>query len=368
MVLRPNCPFKSTRLLREISRSFQSSSKSLGILQHEWLIEGKVVADGHPARNSSIQGTVIFLHGLLGNSKNLRNPAKRLTVHNPQLSALLLDIRGHGETARKSVDSSFHPPHSITACSADVLETLKYHRLTGQSYSPLGIIGHSLGMVWIHENSKNALIIILDPIFQIGGRVALQYLHDTIFSKPQFGNIHDTVHSPKHTWILDSVPGVAHGGVTKVIAAVAALNMPVASKKQLVESLLSMGIDQTIASWMTTNLKEASGGMYEFSFDLEIAKDILRDFSNHDLFHVLSECLSGTENQAQGMKNKVFMVQAGKNESWTPDVVKRMQDMEKLFSRFQRIVLPKAGHWVHVDDIDGLMSAVNSNFHQECLK
>lgn len=198
--------------------------------------------------------------------------------------------------------------------------------------------------------------------YNLGGRVALQFLHDTLFKQPSIRDDtpNNVVYPPKQTWILDSVPGTAHSGVTKVINAVASLKMPIASKKELVIALLNMDIDQAIASWMTTNLKETHGG-YEFSFDLTIAQEILQNFSRHDLFQVLVESLS----MAQHQGCEIYLVQAEKNESWTPPILNRMDEIQKLYCKnFQRILLPNAGHWVHVDDLNGLMTAIQSRFHQ----
>jgi len=351
----------------EIRRGFVSATrKNLGILQYEWMIQGKVVSE-HTTVNHhpSVQKTVIFLHGLLGNSKNLRNPAKRLTSEYPHLSALLIDLRGHGETARfnstahantssSSPSPHFLPPHTIRSCSSDILETLKYLSLTGPQFSPIAIIGHSLG-----------------------GRVALQYLHDTLFVSPKSShkaagkeesNLH--VYPPKQTWILDSVPGMVHSGVSKVIHAVSTIPMPISSKKALVTSLLQMGMDPTIANWMTTNLKESSTtqGMYDFTFDLQIAQNILHDFSHHDLFQVLIESLSQIQQQQHHLhddiqNHQVYLIQAGKNDSWTPPIIQQMDKIQQLYPRhFQRVILPKAGHWVHVDDLNGLMNIIQSQF------
>jgi hypothetical protein len=175
----------------------------------------------------------------------------------------------------------------------------------------------------------------------LGGRVALQFLHDTLFRQTKEKDVHGDliITPPRQTWILDSVPGIAHASVTKLLHAVAALNMPIASKKELVSSLLNMGIDQTIASWMTTNLKETPRG-YDFSFDLTIAQEILRDFSRHDLFQVLKESLSEAEHRG----SQINLVQAGKNDSWTPSIVQRMDDIQQLHPKH----CPRRQRWLQL--------------------
>ena len=60
----------------------------------------------------------------------------------------------------------------------------------------------------------------------------------------------------------------------------------------------------------------------------------------------------------------VQLVMAGKNESWTETILSELETIQPLqpsrssrplSSSFKMHKLDKAGHWVHVDDLDGLM-------------
>ena len=250
------------------------------------------------------------------------------------MSALMLDLRGHGRSSSSSsCESSFSSPHSISSCANDVMDTLASLKLTGGERSPMAVVGHSLG-----------------------GRCALQYLHAFTSSA-----VHpNDVHPPRHVWLLDTVPGNAHESVAQVVRAISSVPMPVESKKELVSILVrDKGLDQAIASWMTTNLRRSKANDnagFEYTFDLDIAQAILNDFPNQDFIRLLSECTSNTSH------TKIHLVMGGKNEAWTENVVKDLQrvksgalDTEAL----QLIPLENAGHWFHVDDLDGLMASIN---------
>ena len=47
---------------------------------------------------------------------------------------------------------------------------------------------------------------------------------------------------------------------------------------------------------------------------------------------------------------------AGKNKEWSQEVVNKLEGIPRdPAERFQMHRLEKAGHWVHVDDLDGLL-------------
>eukprot|EP00566_Odontella_aurita_P017511 CAMPEP_0113554394 /NCGR_PEP_ID=MMETSP0015_2-20120614/16125_1 /TAXON_ID=2838 /ORGANISM="Odontella" /LENGTH=260 /DNA_ID=CAMNT_0000455531 /DNA_START=125 /DNA_END=904 /DNA_ORIENTATION=+ /assembly_acc=CAM_ASM_000160 len=230
-------------------RAFSSASSSSSVLHHEWVVGGKIVKAGEEPADQSRQDTVLFLHGLLGAGKNLRAPAKKLTERHPHLSALLLDLRGHGSTSANGTlgGEIAAGPHSFDACVGDIVRTLHSLGLVdggaeggeGSRRSPVGVVGHSFG-----------------------GRIALEYLHALLHSRPSRPSSLSVpfVRPPRSTWLLDTVPGRAHGSVAGVVEAVSSVSMPVKSKKVLVEELTQRkGVDPAIAMWMTTNLAPARG-------------------------------------------------------------------------------------------------------------
>lgn len=325
---------------------------------------------------------IIFLHGLLGNSKNLRTPAKRLTSALPDYAALLLDLRGHGNSNNGNSHADHRRPHDFANCVEDVYETLLPMGLVGRD-SPYAICGHSLG-----------------------GRIALEYAH-AIYRTTSVDatrvNEEDEdstrLRMPKQTWILDSVPGIADKSVHGVLRAISSLSMDgtttIPSRKCVVDALTSEphGLDLSLARWIATNLRDARSGTgggggrssspshLEWAFDLDVANELIRNFADQDFVRMIRDVTSGSSASASASSSPrsdddedaipstdVHLVMAGRNESWTDDIVSELESIPSFIpesssplapspsSSFRMHKLDKAGHWVHVDDLDGLLT------------
>lgn len=338
-------PLNTRSCRRAISNISSNQGAVTRLLHHEWIIDGKIIprsASAHVGQDD--RRTVIFLHGLLGSGKNLRNPAKRLTQQFPNLKALLLDLRGHGQSSNGSMSNKHmpgdHEQHTIFNCAQDIVETTKKLNLTGQNHSPIGIIGHSFG-----------------------GRCALQYVHTLKNNSYSEDNNNNSISPPRCTWLLDTVPGKAHASVSNVIQALTNIEISkIKSKQELVKVLtFEQNIDKNIANWMTTNVQKLEDGRFEFMFDLETAKGVLEDFPKQDFMKMIDYCTSIESRSIHNHDEKVYLVMAGKNNAWTDDIV---TDLESLAQKqnLELVTLPKAGHWVHVDDLDGLMNAMGKCF------
>jgi hypothetical protein len=317
------------------------------------------------------------------------------------ISALLMDLRGHGQSSHhfsERRDQTFHtfgtndavplfdpPPANysnttIQNCAEDVIHTLYKLNLVGDD-SPKGIVGHSFG-----------------------GRCALAYLHHLLLVANDTNMDHCStttsnhvyLHPPQDCWILDSCPGKKiHPSVMRVIEAVSSIKMPIKSKQELVHYLTkTKNIDASIAAWMTTNLKKSNVGVvaeaatttatttaaaeqpgYHFMFDLNVIQDIVRDFPRQDMIQMLQECtrvqrcfvVSDTR-----MMGNIHMVIASKNDSWTPDILEpldnimmhqqQQQDDDDNCNPYMHLNLLQldAGHWVHVDALDELVAVMSS--------
>ena len=352
------CRIARARIRHRPTRCFSSST---GILHHEWITGGKITKEP-PERQ---HGTVLFLHGLLGSGKNLRMPAKRLTQAHPHLTALMLDLRGHGTTSALNTlgiqkDSRVH---TLQSCADDVIHTVRQLGLFGPVDSPVGVVGHSFG-----------------------GRTALQYVHTLLHPDgSSFDSVHhqedDDIHPPYATFILDAVPGQAHGSVAKVVDTVSTVPMPIGSKKELVSQLVgTYGVDEPTALWMTTNLikspaqPDGSGG-FVWTFDLDVIRQILEDFPQQDFMELTRDVGARYVNHPDGIgsagrKSRLSVVMAGQNEAWTPSLVEEMETTlrEKSLPSHDPFLtmhtLPDAGHNVHVDDLDGLMRLLEEGFRQ----
>mmetsp|Transcript_17556 Transcript_17556/g.24398 ORF Transcript_17556/g.24398 Transcript_17556/m.24398 type:complete len:342 (+) Transcript_17556:150-1175(+) len=284
-----------------------SSTPYNNILHYEWIAEGKVQKDPTP----SASGLVLFLHGLLGNGKNLRTMIKKTTELNPHLQALVLDLRGHGLSGPQQL------PHTFMECSKDVERTLDTLR-KAQPLPPLKtVIGHS----W-------------------GGRIALQFAYNMTQKKYN-------LQPPPRTWLLDTVPGVAHSSVHHVLDAIKSIQLDLSiekvDKKGIVQLLLDQDLDISMAQWLASSVKVQEHKI-KWGFDVDVVDGVLPEFATHDFYGTLDKLCQG---------NRVDLVRSGQNEAWTEEAIDKLHHVGG--NGFHLHMLPNAGHWVHVDDLPGLL-------------
>jgi pimeloyl-ACP methyl ester carboxylesterase len=249
---------------------------------------------------------------------------------------LLLDARGHGQTTR--IQQRVNRPHNFTNAAMDIVHTLGHLGLQGDAHSPAGVVGHSFG-----------------------GRLALQYL--SMLSTTNKKMDHDIdIRPPKVTWLLDTVPGVAHSSVANVIKAVSSVSMPVASKSDLITQLTNEqhNIDPMIANWMTTNLVKSENSTkdaFDFNFDLEMVQELLDDFPKQDFLRELNTIRKAGDGNGNDSP-RVEIVRAGRNKEWKEDIVQELESMPHVNVH----KLPNAGHWVHVDALKPLVDLMIPSF------
>ena len=239
--------------------------------------------------------TAFVLHGILGSRGNWRGFARALTRAHDTWRFVLVDLRGHGESHGAA------SPHTVAACAAD-LNRLARHL----GYRPEAVIGHSFG-----------------------GKVALA------FARAHRAGL-------KAAWSLDSPPG-AHtidGEVRHVIETARALSTPVADRKAVVAHFEAAGLSTGIGRWMTTNLQRTAAG-FVWRFDLDVIDALLSDYAGLDLFPYLEAPPPGLA---------LHLVLAGRSNRWQGDTGRRVAALDRVRVH----TLPDAGHWVHIDDPEGL--------------
>lgn len=251
--------------------------------------------------SSTSDDVVVFAHGILGSRGNWRGFAKRFTDAAPTHKALLVDLRNHGES------HGFDPPHTVEAAAADVAALCKHLGLR-----PRVVVGHS----W-------------------GGKAMLRFALDDA--------------SVEVALAVDAPPGPRSFGVggeeiDRVLAAVAAVPLPVTSRRELVADLVGRGLSDPIAQWMTTNLN----GEMRWKFNLENIPPMLLSFGKLDLWPALWSKREGLH---------VHLVRGGRSDRWSP--AERGHVDEAVAARVVvDHVVDHAGHWVHTDDPQGLLSIV----------
>lgn len=259
-------------------------------------------------RDDNVEPTrwVFFLHGILGSGSNWRTFAKRVIAAHPGLGAVLVDLPMHGN----SLD--LPPPHTITSAAHDVLALVR--SFEGKT---AGVVAHSFG-----------------------GKVALEMLR--IAPDHVFGEV----------YVLDSTPGPrpdAHGSedTLHVVDVLESVPFPLATRAAFTTHLRAAGISEPTTAWLAMNLRASDAG-FVYKLDLAVIQAMLDDYFDRDLWPVIETPPSNTN---------LHLVLGGKSEVFRPSERDRaIATAARPNARVTVTVLPNAGHWVHVDDPEGLFA------------
>lgn len=256
--------------------------------------------------------TALVLHGALGSGQNFRSFVKRLSDARPDYTFVLVDLRNHG---------SSHPapgPHTLEQCALDLLGVIDAHPELPRVTT---IIGHSFG-----------------------GKVAIEFVRSAPSSY---------VSVLEQIWVLDSNPGAQKPGedheITRVVAAVRQVPLPIVSRQHVVENLMRVGMSSGLSNWMTTNVVR-EGNTYRWAFDLEGIVTLLHDYFSKDLWPFLAEARQQPE---------FHFVVAERSDRWNGEMTDKARQLGPS-TRAQVHILPNAGHWVHVDNPDGLLEVMSN--------
>ncbi len=261
------------------------------------------LGDAHAAR------TLVLLHGILGSGSNLRGLGRRLVETVPGSQVALIDLPGHGDSAPTSQAQG--GPFTVARSVRDVAATLDAHGLTADA-----MIGHSFG-----------------------GKVALKFAELLPVGLRQ-------------VWALDSPPGEqprGQGGevghlVSRLEAVTREEPYPFPSREAMLEALTARGVSLGTARWMTTNLRR-DGGSYRWAFDLDIIKELLRDYFREDMWPWL---------EARRASPDVHLLYATESDRYAPPDIARAEALPPA-ARVKLHALQGSGHWVHADNPEGLI-------------
>ncbi len=250
--------------------------------------------------------TILVLHGILGSGNNLRGVAQALLAEDPSAQCVLVDLRMHGRSQGCS------PPHTIEACAGDLQALAR-----SLSRPPTEIIGHSFG-----------------------GKVALAYAREQ--SELQ------------RIALLDSnpFPRADRNGSEQTMAVIEMLERLPAffeTRAAFVEHVHRQGFPRAIADWLAMNLDRTDAG-FRFRLDLNAVRALIDDYLAQDLWPVL-ETTSARVDLVIGGRSEVFR---------EADLARARALSAQAPARVRLHILPEAGHWVHVDDPEGLMRALTS--------
>jgi len=250
---------------------------------------------------------IVFLHGILGRGVNLRTLATRFVQDHPAWTALLVDLRGHGRSPKGT------PGASLEAAARDVIESAAGHQ------PPVtAIAGHSFG-----------------------GKVALEVARIGELAAPQ------------HLVVMDSMPGARElirsgDGVLGIIDTIASMSTVFPSITGFVDALTRAGLSKTVSQWLAGSL-ERTGDHLRFALDPGEIRALALDYAARDLWSVIEH----PQDELQ-----VHLVVGERSDTYTEADRERANRIAGSNPRVTVDLLP-AGHWVHVDDLDGLLRVMH---------
>jgi len=335
----------------------------MSVLAHKWVSSGKLAGKAAFADAR----VCVILHGILGSGRNWMGPAKRIVDARPDWKCLLVDHRCHGGSP--PADGALRSPHAsararLDACAADVEATISF--ATGEGTAPTP------------SNASAALLpcggapIVLGHSF--GGKVALAYAQRRRRRRTEGGGCEP----PIKTWLLDSAPGErgarereAPSGPGRVLAALeraAARGRDAggfADRADVRAALAAEGLDPLTAAWLAQSVRRRAEdeARLEFGYDLPGVRLLFEAFGGCDMWE---DCVD----LARARGGRLGLVVAGDPRAgmWEGTEERRaaLQRSAAGKGSADAVVhyMPRAGHNLHVDDLDGLLHIL-LNQHQE---
>jgi len=250
--------------------------------------------------------SAFVIHGILGSGRNLLSFTNRLHKSAPHWRFHIIDLRNHGE-------SQFAPEGDDLATVASDLSELE--KELGE---PQAVIAHSYG-----------------------GKVAVRYV--------------EAKTSPLKLWILDTCPSASNinfsdpkgNVVLTVLEALESVTPPPQTRQATIDRLLKKGLSQMVAMWLATNLKKKEHGL-DWVFDRQRIQAMIADYYAFDAWPFL---------EGEGALHEIHFVRGGDSNRFTEDEIDRLELLHQT-GAIELHVLEGAGHWVHIDKPNELITAI----------
>jgi esterase len=269
------------------------------------------------AASASPSRWMVLLHGVFGTGGNLRTVARRVADRLPEWGFVLPDLRAHGLSLGRTA------PHSLEAAARDVAEL---EASLGHPVDALG--GHSFG-----------------------GKVALLDLaHRVADGRPPLS----------HFALLDSMPGarpdrLLQDQAGQVLTMLEGMPWPLPSRDDFFERVAARGISRPIAEWLAMQVRRGpSGTGVELRLELPAIRAMLEDYFARDLWPVLETTTAST-----------LVVVGGRSPLFQAEDRARLDQVAGQNAAVRCAVLERAGHWLHVDDLDGLVERLVAHLAAE---
>lgn len=268
----------------------------------------KLQHEVHAAPEAVPTKAVLFLHGILGSGANLRSHARRFVQSRPEYQAVLIDLRAHGDS--QGVEGA----DTVANCAADLEQTAQALSLPVHA-----VVGHSFG-----------------------GKVALAYSQ----LAPRLEAV----------MTLDSTPGTrvdARGSesTVQVIAMLDTMERTWPSREAFIAAVESHGVARSLGQWLAMNLEPRQGS---FVFKLSMARihALIADYLAVDLWSVVEDAAR----KQQGPR--IHLVVGTKSTVYSPEELARARSLEAQSAGHVTVDLVNAGHWVHVEDPQGVSAVL----------
>lgn len=207
-----------------------------------------------------------------------------------------------------------------------VLPDLRNHGQTGPLPGPNDL-----------EACARDLAVLPEPAWvmghSFGGKVALQWARDR--------------GADQSVWVLDSVPfadDASDSDVMRVLGALEATTTPAAERKDLRDQLDARGLPAFLVNWLLTSAYQADDG-WRWVYDLVAVREMMASYFVTDFGPDLDRW-SGTD---------LHIVRAERSDRWRPEWIEVLENHPRLSFH----TLPDAGHWLHVDNPQGLQELLH---------
>src|SRR5690606_35543990 len=125
------------------------------------------------------------------------------------------------------------------------------------------------------------------------------------------------------------------------------------NRQHVIAHLMSVGMSSGLANWMTTNIAR-DGNEYRWVFDLDGIVELLGDYFAHDLWPFLEQPRTSPE---------FHVVVAERSDRWNGAMTARARALAPQTQATVHI-LENAGHWVHVDNPEGLLTMLSEGMRR----
>lgn len=251
------------------------------------------------AQGSEPERWLIMLHGIYGAGRNWASVARRLVRGRPDLGALMVDLRGQGDSP------SMAPPHTVRACAAD-LDTV----VAATNLESASVLGHSFG-----------------------GKVALAYAGEARTPPPE-------------VWVIDSTPDVREpsGSAWEMLGFLRGNPGPFGGRDEAIAALVAAGFARPVAQWMSTNVVLQDDDTWSWRLDADQMEELLLSFFETDAWGIVEEPPLGTQ---------IHFVKA--SESGILDVEAQARIQAAAMRHGQaHLHIVEGGHWLNADNPEGL--------------